>query len=46
MQFTIIGPSKTVPVSNGEFLLSTWQNIFLRDFAGPRSKRAASISPV
>jgi secondary thiamine-phosphate synthase enzyme len=35
----IIGPSETIPVINGQMGLSTWQNIFLCEFDGPRSNR-------
>jgi secondary thiamine-phosphate synthase enzyme len=35
----IIGPSETIPLINGKLGLSTWQNIFLCEFDGPRTKR-------
>jgi secondary thiamine-phosphate synthase enzyme len=35
----IVGPSETIPVINGKPGLSQWQNIFLCEFDGPRSKR-------
>jgi len=35
----LVGPSETVPVIDGELGLSTWQNIFLCEFDGPRSDR-------
>ncbi len=35
----IVGPSETVPVINGKMGLSTWQNIFMCEFDGPRSVR-------
>jgi secondary thiamine-phosphate synthase enzyme len=35
----LVGPSETVPVVDGELGLSTWQNIFLCEFDGPRSER-------
>ena len=35
----IIGPSETIPIIEGKLGLSTWQNIFLCEFDGPRSKR-------
>ncbi|UCG27792.1 MAG: YjbQ family protein [Bacteroidales bacterium] len=35
----IIGPSETIPIINGDLGLSTWQNIFLCEFDGPRSRR-------
>ncbi len=40
----IVGPSETIPVINGTIGLSTWQNIFLCEFDGPRSKREIIIS--
>ncbi|MCK5028364.1 MAG: secondary thiamine-phosphate synthase enzyme YjbQ [Bacteroidales bacterium] len=40
----IVGPSETVPIINGDLGLSTWQNIFLCEFDGPRSKRNIVIS--
>ncbi|MFP4059432.1 MAG: secondary thiamine-phosphate synthase enzyme YjbQ [Bacteroidota bacterium] len=35
----LVGPGETIPVINGQMGLSTWQNIFLCEFDGPRSKR-------
>lgn len=35
----LVGPSETVPVIDGDLGLSTWQNIFLCEFDGPRSER-------
>jgi len=35
----IVGPSETVPVIDGKLGLSTWQNLFLCEFDGPRSER-------
>jgi len=35
----LVGPSETVPVVDGALGLSTWQNIFLCEFDGPRSER-------
>jgi secondary thiamine-phosphate synthase enzyme len=35
----LVGPSETVPVVDGKLGLSTWQNIFLCEFDGPRSER-------
>jgi secondary thiamine-phosphate synthase enzyme len=35
----IVGPSETIPILGGELGLSTWQNIFLCEFDGPRSQR-------
>ena len=35
----IVGPSEIIPIIEGELGLSTWQNIFLCEFDGPRSSR-------
>ena len=35
----IVGPSETIPILEGELGLSTWQNIFLCEFDGPRTNR-------
>ncbi len=35
----LVGPSETIPIINGKMGLSTWQNIFLCEFDGPRSAR-------
>ncbi|RMF82969.1 MAG: YjbQ family protein [Nitrospirae bacterium] len=35
----IVGPSETIPIIDGELGLSTWQNVFLCDFDGPRRRR-------
>jgi len=35
----LIGPSETIPIINGRIGLSTWQNIFVCEFDGPREKR-------
>lgn len=35
----LVGPSETVPVIKGKLGLSTWQNIFLCEFDGPRRER-------
>ncbi|HAF29592.1 MAG TPA: hypothetical protein DCG75_11135 [Bacteroidales bacterium] len=40
----IIGPSECIPIIDGKMGLSTWQNIFLCEFDGPRSKRNIVIS--
>ncbi len=42
----IVGPSETVPVSDGQLALSTWQNIFLCEFDGPRQDREIVISVI
>src|SRR5210317_2224480 len=35
----LVGPSEAIPVIDGRLGLSRWQNIFLCEFDGPRSKR-------
>ncbi len=40
----IIGPSETIPIIDGKLGLSTWQNIFLCEFDGPRSNREVVIT--
>ena len=35
----IVGPGETVPLIDGKMGLSTWQNIFLCEFDGPRKSR-------
>ncbi|MDY6800676.1 MAG: secondary thiamine-phosphate synthase enzyme YjbQ [Bacteroidota bacterium] len=40
----IVGPGETIPIINGNMGLSTWQNIFLCEFDGPRNKRNIVIS--
>ena len=40
----IVGPQETIPVINGKMGLSTWQNIFLCEFDGPRSHREIAIT--
>lgn len=35
----LVGPSETIPVIDGKLGLSTWQNIFLCEFDGPRRER-------
>jgi secondary thiamine-phosphate synthase enzyme len=42
----IIGPSETIPIINGELGLSTWQNIFLCEFDGPRNQRSVVVTVV
>ena len=42
----IVGPSETIPIMEGELGLSTWQNIFLCEFDGPRSSRRIILTVV
>src|SRR4030042_4690195 len=39
----LIGPSETITVINGKAGLSTWQNIFLCEFDGPREERRIGV---
>jgi secondary thiamine-phosphate synthase enzyme len=36
---TMLGPSVTVPVENGQLILGTWQRVVLFEFDGPRSRQ-------
>jgi secondary thiamine-phosphate synthase enzyme len=36
---SLIGPSETIPISEGKLDLGTWQNIFLCEFDGPRTRK-------
>ena len=40
----LIGPSETIPVIDGKLGTSTWQNIFLCEFDGPRDKRKITLT--
>jgi len=40
----IVGPQETIPIIDGKMGLSTWQNIFLCEFDGPRSRRAILVT--
>ena len=42
----LVGPSETIPIINGEMGLSTWQNIFLCEFDGPRTKRNIVVTVI
>jgi len=42
----VIGPGETIPVMGGEPVLSTWQNIFLCEFDGPREKREVLVTVI
>ncbi len=46
IQAGIVGPSETIPIREGELALSTWQNVFLCDFDGPRSARRVLVTIV
>ena len=40
----IVGPSETIPIISGKIGLSTWQNIFLCEFDGPRKQRKIVVT--
>jgi secondary thiamine-phosphate synthase enzyme len=40
----LIGPSETIPIIDSNPGLSTWQNIFLCEFDGPRQRREVVIT--
>lgn len=40
----LVGPSETIPIVNGKIGLSTWQNIFLCEFDGPRNSRTIVVT--
>ena len=40
----IVGPQETIPIINGKMGLSTWQNIFLCEFDGPRKSRKILVT--
>jgi len=42
----LVGPGETVPLINGEMGLSTWQNVFLCEFDGPRTKRTIVVTVI
>ena len=44
IQAGIVGPSEVIPIREGKLALSTWQNIFLCDFDGPRARRTVIVT--
>lgn len=40
----IVGPQESIPITQGKMGLSTWQNIFLCEFDGPRKKREVVVT--
>ena len=40
----IVGPQETIPIVDGKMGLSTWQNIFLCEFDGPRNARKVVVT--
>lgn len=43
---SILGPSETIPVENGDLLLGRWQGIMFVELDGPRSDREISVQIV
>lgn len=39
----LIGASRTFPVEDGQLVRGTWQNIFLLELDGPRSRRMINV---
>ncbi len=44
IQAGLVGPSEVIPIRDGQLALSTWQNIFLCDFDGPRNRRTVIVT--
>jgi len=44
IQAGLVGPSEVIPVRDGRLALSTWQNVFLCDFDGPRRRRTVLVT--
>ena len=44
IQAGIVGPSEVLPIRGGRLDLSTWQNVFLCDFDGPRRRRSVQVT--
>ncbi len=42
----LVGPSETIPIIDYKLGLSTWQNIFLCEFDGPRSSRKIAVTVI
>ena len=40
----LVGPGETIPIIDGKPGLSTWQNIFLCEFDGPREERRIVVT--
>ena len=40
----LVGPSESIPIISGKLGLSTWQNIFLCEFDGPRQNREVVLT--
>jgi hypothetical protein len=44
IQAGIVGSSEVIPIRDGNLALSTWQNIFLCDFDGTRTRRTVIVT--
>ncbi len=42
----LVGPGETIPIVEGQIGLSTWQNIFLCEFDGPREVRNIVVTVI
>jgi len=42
----LVGPQETIPIVEGKLGLSTWQNIFLCEFDGPRNRRIVLVTVI
>jgi secondary thiamine-phosphate synthase enzyme len=42
----LVGASETIPIVDGSAGLSTWQNIFLCEFDGPRNQREVIVTVI
>ncbi len=42
----VVGPQETIPIVDGKMGLSTWQNIFLCEFDGPRNQRNIMVTVI
>jgi len=40
---TLIGASRTFPIDGGRLVRGTWQNIFLLELDGPRTRRIVNV---
>ena len=39
MKTTLVGPSQTLIISDGEIVFGIWQDLYFCDFDGPRNRR-------
>jgi secondary thiamine-phosphate synthase enzyme len=42
----LVGPSEIIPLIDGQLGLSTWQNIFMCEFDGPRDDRRVVVTVI